>query len=286
LYVPEEKEESQVDLQAFDREMRSYVGSGKKYDIALMLSGGKDSAYILHRLRQEYSGLRIACILVNNGFMSPVAIDNAKQTALKCEADLMIVNSFIPEFKAAFRQAFLGLKGQPCYGVVDYADGSLVFQAGEKIAKSMGLPAMIGGLSWVQVEIILGIDGFEQIADDNFRTLFPLWAWRTHEQDIREYVLEHRLIPKGNDSPVVSNSQLILAMSAIDVMNLGYCSFEPEFAKLVREGKADRKVWLHLFELLEYGVKKGHLDKDVKATLAKLDLSLEEVVGHWSSKPM
>lgn len=30
-------------------------------------------------------------------------------------------------------------------------------------------------------------------------------------------------------------------MSVVDVLNNGYCSFEPEFAQLVREGKTEKK---------------------------------------------
>lgn len=40
---------------------------GKKYDVAIMYSGGKDSAYLVHLLRDVYK-LRVKAVIVDNGF--------------------------------------------------------------------------------------------------------------------------------------------------------------------------------------------------------------------------
>ena len=110
-------------------------------------------------------------------------------------------------------------------------------------------------------------------------SVFPLAVWRINEQEIRSIVRTLKLLLPGSDSPLVSNNALITAMSVIDILNNGYCSFEPEFAQLVREGKTDRKTWLHTVELLEFATRKGFLAKDVNAGLGKLGLTLAEVVG-------
>lgn len=250
----------------------------KPYHVALMLSGGKDSAYILYRLRAEFPGLRILSLIVNNGFMSPFAIDNARLAAEKCSSDLLVVNSQTDTFAKAFRRAFCELDGRGSYGVIDFADGDLIFTIGKKIAIERDIPILIGGLSWVQVQKILGFDGFELSKPGDPKIIFPLSVWRTHEQEIRKFVREKKLLAKGTDSPIVSNSVLSLVMSAVDVLNLGYCSFEPEFAQLVREGKTDRKTWLYAFELLEFATKKGILKKDIEIGLERLGLSLSDVV--------
>lgn len=274
------EEEPGVDynvVASFEREI-SYAVSDKQYDVSLMLSGGKDSAYILHRLRTDFPDLKIVCILVNNGFMSPVALENANQAAAVCDADLIVVNSFVPEFKRILRQAFLDLNGTGGYGIIDFADGSTVYRAGEEITRAMNIPILLGGLSWFQVEHILGVKDYKQIKDEGHMHMFPLYAWRVPEQEIRKYVVDNGLIPHGQDSPIVSNSDLILAMGVIDILNLGYSSFEKEFAAMVRTGTADRKFWLRLFELLEYGTKKGYLNRDVKKILSKLDLVIDDIV--------
>jgi hypothetical protein len=254
------------------------VNSGSRYDVALLLSGGKDSAYILSRLRNEHPELRILAILVNNGFMSPVALENARRTASALSTDLLIINDHIEEFARALRNAFLELNGKPSYGVVDHADGETVFKVGQQAAQKLEIPVVIAGLTWVQLKHIVGIDDFIIDKPGAPKLVFPLAVWRISEDEIRNEVRRRSLIPAGNDSPLVTNHDFILPMSVIDIWNFGYCSFEPEFADLIRQGKADRTHWLHLFELLEYAAQKGFFDKQVRSCLAKLGLTVEDVV--------
>lgn len=276
-----EKEPDQNPLKFMQDELEktinTYTGN-HKYDAVMMLSGGKDSAYILYRLKEEFPKFKILCVIVNNGFMSPHAINGAKHVTDKLKTDLMIVNSHVDEFHRTIRSAFLSLNGRGAYGVVDFADGELIFEVGKKITNELKIPLLIGGLSWVQVQMIVGIDSFIHKLPNHPLQMFPLAVWRVNEQEIRAQVRALDLLPAGSDSPVQSNSELILAMSVIDILNLGYCSFEPEFAQLVREGKTDRKTWLHLFELLEYGASRGYFKKDLSKILERLNLSLSDVV--------
>ena len=251
--------------------------SARKYDATLLLSGGKDSAYILHRIRHEYPDLKVLCLVVDNGFMSKWAIPNARHITEKLNVDLLIVTSYIDEFKRNFRDAFLKLNGRGTYGLVDFADGELIFKIGEEITRYLTTGLMISGLSWVQLERILNISDFYRDAD-GVTHLYPLAVWCVDEQDIRRYVRDNDLVLKGSDSPIVSNNRLIPLMSALDVLNLGYSSFEPEFAQLIREGKSSRSAWLHVFEFLNYAVMHGFLNREVKNILAELDLDIEHVL--------
>lgn len=40
---------------------------GKEYDVAVMYSGGKDSAYLLYLLKEVYK-LRVVAVMVDNGY--------------------------------------------------------------------------------------------------------------------------------------------------------------------------------------------------------------------------
>ncbi len=253
--------------------------SDAPYHALLMLSGGKDSAYILDRLRQEYPDLRLLCVTVNNGFMSPIAIKGAQHCAEKLHTDIIVSNACINRFKHALKNAFLSLNGQGSYGVIDYTDGSLIFEVGKDIAKQLNIPLLIGGLTWVQTQIIIGQDDFELKKQNDPTIIFPLAVWRPNEQEIRAHVREKELLPPGADDPLVSNSRLIMTMCALDVINLGYCSFEPEFAQLIREGKTDRKTWLYNFEMLEHAVRSGRMTKEIERTLSELGLTLDQVRG-------
>jgi hypothetical protein len=263
----------------FDETIKKYVNrNGGRYNAVLLLSGGKDSAYLLDRMRSDYPQLRILCVTVNNGFMSPLAIDSARFVAEKLKTDWLVSNADIEEFAAVLRRSFLELNGRGCYGVVDFADGDLIFKIGAKVASDMGIPLVLGGLSWVQVQRIVGEDDFELVQPSAPHFVFPLAVWRTNEQTIRQIVRSSNLLPQGSDSPMVSNSSLIVSMAVVDILNLGYSSFEPEFAQLVREGKSDRKTWLHLFELLEFATTRGFLDEELSEALRKMNLSRSDVV--------
>jgi hypothetical protein len=229
-------------------------------------------------MRQDYPDLRILCAIVNNGFMSPVAMKSAEYVADKYKADLLVINAKVGAFAAAFRQAFLELNGRGSYGVIDKTDGDLIFEIGRQVAAEMGIPMMLGGLSWVQLQKIFGTDDFKLEQQPGLLSVFPLAVWRTNEHEIRAIVRKLKLLPPGCDSPIVSNNALILPMCVIDIMNSGYCSFEPEFAQLVREGKTDRKTWLHTFELLEFATRKGSLLKELNKGLGQLGLTVNDVV--------
>ena len=58
-------------------------------------------------------------------------------------------------------------------------------------------------------------------------------------------------------APLATNNDTIPVMLAVDVNVMGYSGFEPEFADLVRTGRAAREFWLPLFESLEYLGKRG-----------------------------
>lgn len=264
-------------ISRFDQRIRAQINDNK-YHALLLLSGGKDSAYILYRLKKEYPQLRVLCVVVNNGFMSSTAINGARFAAEKMKSDLMIVNAHVDEFAEKFRQAFLELNGRGSYGVIDFVDGDFIFDIGQRIAKQMNISVVLGGVSWVQAKIILGETDFEQDKGSGVRVVFPLVVWRIGEKEIRASVRAEGLLPAGTESPITSNSSLITAMSVIDILNSGYSSFEPEFAQLIREKKADRKTWLYLFELLEFASQKGFLNKDLNASLVKLNLKITDIV--------
>lgn len=277
---PELQAVTKVDLEVasqFNKTLNA-INSDGKYQALLLLSSGKDSAYILDRLKIEFPNLKILCLFVNNGFSSSFAIKNIIHITNKLKTDLIISNDFVNEFYDSFRNAFINLNGQGSSGVVDKSDGDKIFEIGKNIASQMNIPYVIGGLSWTQVRQILNCHDFILKEENKPSLLFPLAVWQTNENEIRKYVRNKGLVLKGTDSPIVSNNDLIVTMCAIDVLNKGYCSFEPEFAQMIREKKAVRKDWLYNFEMLEFATLKGLLKKDIENTLGKLGLQLNDVL--------
>lgn len=89
------------------------------------------------------------------------------------------------------------------------------------------------------------------------RLLFPLYAWDLEESEIKRQVVEWGLVSAKDQSPIVTNHRLIPLLGVVDVHQCGYSSFEIEFCRMIREGKAERVQWQHTFEFLEYTSKTG-----------------------------
>jgi hypothetical protein len=264
-----------------DRLLADAATATDRYHAALMLSGGKDSAYILWRLRSAHPALRILCLAVDNGFMAPGALANCTRAAARTGADLLVLGAHTARFAGTLRAAFLGLRGRGTYGVVDDADGSLIFALGREAAAALGIPLLLSGLSWVQLQRIVGLGGDRFTLGEGGAPpleVFPLAVWRTDEREIRAAVRRQGLVAPGHDSPLATNSALVLPMGVVDMLTLGYSSFEPEFAQLAREGKTDRRLWRGIFESLEHGVRSGRLVAEADRVLERLGLDVAQVV--------
>ncbi len=265
-----------------------YAGAGAQdYDALVMFSGGKDSAYVLHRLRTEFASLRVLAVTVDNGFLSPVAMDNVQRALPLLEGvDHMVYRARPRLYAQTFRHAFTHLNEGGCYATVDRMDGDLTLDIGRNLAASMRIPLLVIGLSPPQVGGILGLSTFETTpaeearrrttaagfdlealyASDDWKywwdgtrwpaesvphVLYPFCGWNYDEQQIRGDVVRLGLVGPNQDNPLITNNDTIPLMLAVDSMFLGFSGFEPEFARLVRGGGADRNFWLAVCEALE-----------------------------------
>lgn len=313
-YSDDPAEAGEANLEAMRRQIDDLLsaaqGAGsKQHDALLLFSGGKDSAYLLHRLQSDYPKLRLLAVTVDNGFFSSVAMDNALRILDRIPVDHMVVRPAAGLFRKTFRHAFLNTRSGGCYATVDRMDGDLAFDIGRNLAADHNIPLMIAGLSPAQVERILGLTSFEspreqecsnrtesagfrlsdiynasemrhwwngadRPAEQIPRVIYPFHAWRYDEQFVCEEVIRLGLIEPKKDNPLATNNHTIPLMLAVDVCRLGYSSFEPEFAELVRSGKADRNAWLAMFQALEYLAKEGRFLPDcLSDTLHRLELS-------------
>lgn len=243
-----------------------------KYDVLMLLSGGKDSAYILWQHLQLFPSQRVLASIIDTGFLSPVAIPNARRIADRLNVDLVVLQEQVyqDKFKEVIREAFLKLKYEGS-GIVDRAEGDLIFRIGgyiaDGIAKHYKRPKILDGLSSIQ---------WKMLHPDGTTTRDPMTV---SEDEIISTVKTLGLLISGTESPVVSNNQLILTMCAIDILNRGTCSFEDEFAQMVRRGQSDRDTWVNRFDMFEWVVKHGWMDGHIVRTLEKLDLKWEDVIN-------
>lgn len=301
-------------IDPIDEILKSHEGRAKgQYDAILLFSGGKDSAYLLHRLVTDYPQLRILTMLVDNGFLSPFAVENADRILRRFDVDHITVRPQPSFVKKAFRYALTNLDKQTGYSIVDQFDGHITFDTAKNFAARQDIPLVICGLSRVQIENVFGPIGFEFPPEQEQakltthagiplrevfteeemqhwfdgslfpkervpRFLFPYYVWNPDEGFILREVSRLGLIDSKQSSPLLTNNAVIPVIGMAEVARFGYSSFEVEFAHMVREGKSERGYWLNLFEMLEYSTKTGSfINKTVTDTLAQLGLTKKDV---------
>ena len=304
------------DLEAeIDRLFRDHAGRGSgAHDAVVMLSGGKDSALLIHELHRRHPRLRILALTIDNSFMSPVALENAARAAERLDVDHVTLKPAKSLYQKSFRLACrLREAGKGCFETVDRIDADLGFSLAQIFAATHRIPLLVSGLSWAQIERIFGVRSFEVPREQALakvthtlgkplgeiyepsefeywwdpakfprdfwpRFVHPFYAWRYEEQRIQDRVIKLGLIKPGNDSPLLTNNVIIPMMIVADYLRLGYASFEPEFASQVRAGKADRRFWRNVFEMLEYSARTGWmLDREIEKIAGLLGLTRAEI---------
>ncbi len=294
--------------------MGRYQGAGTGlYDALVLFSGGKDSTYMIHRLRTEFPRLRMLAFTIHNGFMSPVAERNVQELIERLDIDHVFVRPRKAFHVKLFRYCITHLNADGGYGTVDFSDGEFMLDTARRLAAEKDIPLILCGYSRYQVQNGLRLDDFESprerecsdrvetaglplkdiFAPDEVelwwhgarwprgrvaRLFFPLFAWDLEEEEVKKKVAEWGLLPKKAHSPIATNHKLIPLLGVTDVHQRGYSGFEIEFCRMIREGKADYRQWLFTFEFLEYTARTGLFVKSVVIDLlAQLGLRTEDV---------
>lgn len=108
-----------------------------RFDLVMLLSGGKDSTYALHRLRELTPD--ILCLTLDNGFLSEEAKSNIRNVA----HDLGLEHRFMttPAMNAIFRDS-LSRNSNVCQGCF-----KTIYTLSLGVARDEGVPAIATGLS-------------------------------------------------------------------------------------------------------------------------------------------
>lgn len=120
------------------------------YDAMFLFSGGKDSTYLLNRLKKHYKQLRLLALTVDNGFRSPVGKQNAEQICEYLDIDHLEIRPY-RIFKKLYQYGFENFShlGFAC---IDFWEGELFQDIGRNLAAQMEIPLLILGYTPEQVE--------------------------------------------------------------------------------------------------------------------------------------
>lgn len=121
--------EGEAKLQKLVDEMKA-AGRGKKYDAVIGVSGGCDSSYLVHQMKEVY-GLRLLAAHFDNTWNSTIATENIHNVLEKLGVDLFTIVVDNKEYDDIYRSFFrAGVKDIDC--PTDIGLATTLYRAAEK----------------------------------------------------------------------------------------------------------------------------------------------------------
>jgi hypothetical protein len=295
-------------LADLERLLQSCRGRGP-YDLLVLLSGGKDSTYLLWYLKEHYQ-LKPLAFTCDNGFLSSVAKKNLERTVREMGVDHMWGRPPASLVTRLFRLLLCqaSARFQPAVGTVCPSCFGLTLLMGLKAAAQKQIPLLAVGLSPVQgrfsslyqtppakvrgiiersqrdPESLFGMRlTVEEAADLEVpcanleqipAIIFPFLALDYRIGDIRRTVIEKGFIAPGHEHPLLSNCLVNLLMIEYDLLRFRYCSYEGEFGHLLRTDELDRKEYRALYDRVSEEIDQGIFMKaEIDSVLARIGLA-------------
>ncbi len=280
------------------------------YDCLVPLSGGKDSCFLLHKLKHEY-GLRVLAF-TSDIDLPPAAWSNIRTSLDKLDID-HLVHAPAPGFlRKLFRYLLSNQEARGAVYTVSYVYAPLFEGEAIRVAIEKNIPLILAGYSpgqpepermryefsprliqqedWTPPHLKeCGAFGDEELRyfynaqhqrTSRFpRYLAPFHAWDYDQNEVMRQVATLGLVRRSRHaSPVVSNYPINWLMMYSDLHHFGYNPYAPEFAALIREGKASLGQWRVLAPLVDFMIRhRVLLGREVSRNLKWLDLREEDL---------
>jgi hypothetical protein len=276
--------EREADLEKTLRECR---GQGA-YDCLVNLSGGKDSCYLLYRLKQDYR-LNVLAFTTDMN-VPPVAWDNIRRTIARLGVDHLVYRPREEFYRKLYRMLLQDQEGRGAVYTVCYVCAPLFEGYALRVAVEKGIPLVVAGYSPGQPnpermvyefsrELIAATDWtppevrasglFQEDELSLFwnplryppgtafpRYLAPFHAWPYDQAATMRAVVDLGLAAnRRSASPVHSNCPVNWLLMYSDLQNLGYNPYMPEFSALIRQGKASRPYWRVMVPVVNFMIR-------------------------------
>lgn len=255
------------------------------YDCLVPLSGGKDSVYLIHKLKHE-CGLRVLAHTTDID-IGEVAWKNIHRAVEKLDVEHVIYRPSMDFYRRLFRWLLMNQEARGAVHTISYVYAPLFEGNALKLATEMGIPLVLAGYSpgqplpermqyefprlaisdvdWTPPELK---DSGEFSKQDLHRFwnpklypsgqqfpryLAPYHAWKYDQDEIMKKVVDLGLISSTkNASPVFSNYPINWLLMYSDLKTFGYNPYAPEFSDLIREGRANRQYWKLMGKLVDF----------------------------------
>lgn len=294
-YVPDDRQRSeamrQICCEDLERTLKSVRGPGH-YDCLVPLSGGKDSVFLIYRLKQEY-GLRVLAHTTDIN-IGPIAWDNIRRSVDKLDVEHLVYRPSMAFYRKLFRFLLMNQESRGAVHSISYAYGPLFETNALRAAVTLEIPLILAGYSpgqplpermfyefprmsiesvdWTPPELkesgSFDASDLARFWNPNTypagtrfpRYLAPYHAWPYNQDDIMKRVVELGLIAsKKKASPVYSNYPINWLLMYSDLKNFGYNPYVPEFSALLREGKANRLYWRFMMPFVDWMIRNKQL---------------------------
>ncbi len=291
-YDPGAKVGQEADRVAYEKDLedtlRKARGGGGGYDALVCLSGGKDSLLLLHRLVVEYKLNVLAFTLDAN--IPDIAWSNIRKVIATLGCDHLVYRPPTAFYRKLFRHLLQNQEERGAVYTVSYVYAPLFEGAALATAMEKGIPLVLAGYSPGQPEpermvyefsrhLITKTDwtppalrdadvlsAFELAqfwnparypAGTQFpRYLAPFHAWQYDQEAAMRQVFELGLVSRrSHASPVHSNYPINWVLMYADLKHFGFNPYAPEFAALIREGKASLRQWKWMAPLIDFMIR-------------------------------
>ena len=282
-----------------------------QYDCLVPFSGGKDSAWLLHKLVVEHR-MRVLAFTVDVN-IPDVAWKNIRKTVAKLGCDLLTYTPPSDFYRKLFRYLLCNQEARGAVYTVSYVYAPLFEGDAIKVALEKNIPLILAGYSPGQPEPERMLYEFSRKliertdwtppglrASGQFtsaelsrffnpraypegtqfpRYLAPFHAWPYNQDEVMRLVVEKGLIQSTrNASPIFSNYPINWLMMYSDLRNFGYNPYAPEFATLIREGKAKLSEWRIMAPIVDLMIEKRvFLGKHATEHLKWLEMTPEDL---------
>jgi hypothetical protein len=262
-------------------------GQGQ-YDCLVPFSGGKDSAWLLYKLVVEHK-MRVLAFTVDVN-IPKVAWKNIRKTIATLGCDLLTYTPPGEFYRKLFRYLLSNQEERGAVYTVSYVYAPLFEGDSIKVALEKDIPLVLAGYSPGQPDPARMLYEFSRALIERSdwtppglresgefgsaelqrffnphsyprgtqfpRYLAPFHAWPYSQDEVMRAVVEKGLIASShNASPVFSNYPINWLMMYSDLRNFGYNPYAPEFAALIREGKARRSEWRVMAPIVDFMIR-------------------------------
>ena len=291
-YSPRSAEVLDAERAVYERDLEDALDRARghgQYDCLVPFSGGKDSALLLYKLVVVHK-MRVLAYTVDVN-IPEVAWKNIRRTLAKLGCDHITYAPPAEFYRKLFRYLLCNQEERGAVYTVSYVYAPLFEGDAIKLALEKEIPLVLAGYSpgqpepermlyefsrpliertdWTPPGLVQSglftaaeLGRFFNPANYPRGTIFPRYlapfhAWPYNQDEAMKLVVDKGLIETSrNANPVFSNYPINWLLMYSDLKHFGYNPYAPEFAALIREGKARLSEWRIMAPIVDLMIRK------------------------------